>query len=162
MIRRFLPGLALLAAASSVSGCRFEVEDEGDSDVPVAVERMLAESAAAWNQGDLEGFMDDYLESESTTYIGGEGLLTGYESIHAHYAPRFEPGATRDSLRFEEVRVRRMAAVEAIATARWVLFRGDAITGSGLFTLVLRHTSRGWKIIHDHSSSDPSPPPPAE
>ena len=162
MIRRFLLVLWLVTSTSLASGCRIEIEDTGDSNVTVAVERMLSESAHAWNRGELAGFMDDYLESENTTYIGRSGFVTGYDSIEARYAPWFEPGAARDSLRFEEVRVRRLGAVDAIATARWILHRGDTITGSGPFTLVLRHTSGGWKIIHDHSSSDPSPPPPVE
>jgi ketosteroid isomerase-like protein len=153
---------SLLASASLTSGCRLEIEDEGDSNVQKTVEGMLEESAGEWNRGDFTGFMDDYVQSEHTTYIGGGGLLTGYESIRARYAPLFEPGAQRDSLRFEDVRVRRLAAVEAIATARWILHRNGTVTGSGPFTLVLRHTSDGWKIIHDHSSSDPSPPPPGE
>jgi ketosteroid isomerase-like protein len=162
MMRRFPPVLWLLAATFLASGCRIEIEDTDDSNVQVAVERMLAESAEAWNRGDLSGFMDDYLESGNTTYIGGPGLVTGYDSIVARYAPYFDPGAARDSLRFEAVRVRRLAAVDALATARYILYRGDTITASGPFTLVLRHTSRGWKIIHDHSSSDPPPLPPAE
>ena len=158
-----LAGLVvLLTGASLTSGCRIEIEDEGDSNVQRTVERMLEESAGEWNRGDLAGFMDDYAQSENTTYIGGGGLLAGYKAIRARYAPLFEPGAQRDSLRFEDVRVRRLAAVEAIATARWILHRGGTVTGSGPFTLVLRHTSGGWKIIHDHSSSDPSPPPPVE
>lgn len=162
MIRRFLSVLWLLAVTSLASGCRIEIDDVDDSNVQVAVERMLAESAEAWNRGDLAGFMDDYLDSRNTTYIGGPGFVTGYDSIAARYAPYFEPGAARDSLRFEAVRVRRLAAVEALATARYILYRDDTITASGPFTLVLRHTSGGWKIIHDHSSSDPSPSPSAE
>jgi ketosteroid isomerase-like protein len=152
----------MVAGASFVSGCRIEIEDDGDSNVQGAVERMLEESAGECNRGELEGFMDDYVQSENTTYIGGGGLLTGYESIRARYAPLFEPGAERDSLRFEDVKVRRLAAIEAIATARWILHRDGTVTGSGPFSLVLRHTSGGWRIIHDHSSSDPSPPPPVE
>jgi ketosteroid isomerase-like protein len=151
-------GLAVLFLAA----CTIEIEDEGDADVQGSVVRMLEESAGAWNRGELAGFMDDYLESTNTTYIGSSGLLSGYESIRAEYAPLFEPGASRDSLRFDDIRVRRLAAVEAIATARWILYQGDTVTGSGPFTLVLRHASGGWKIIHDHSSSDPSPPQPAE
>jgi ketosteroid isomerase-like protein len=151
-------GLAVLLSAA----CTIEIEDEGDADVQGSVVRMLEESAGAWNRGELAGFMDDYLESTNTTYIGSTGLLSGYESIRDRYAPMFEPGATRDSLRFEDVRVRRLAAVEAIATARWILYQGDTVTNSGPFTRVLRHTSGGWKIIHDHSSSDPAPPPPVE
>jgi ketosteroid isomerase-like protein len=150
--------LAVLSAAA----CTIQIEDEGDADVQGSVVRMLEESAGAWNRGELAGFMDDYLESTNTTYIGSMGLLSGYESIRARYAPLFEPGASRDSLRFDDVRVRRLAAVEAIATARWILYQGDTVTGSGPFTLVLRHTSGGWKIIHDHSSSDPAPPQPVE
>ena len=153
---------AMLLALPFLIGCSIEIEEEGDSDVQSAVVTMLSQSAEAWNRGELAGFMDDYLESENTTYIGGGGLLTGYESILARYAPLFEPGAERDSLRFEDIRVRRLAAVEAIATARWILFRAETTAGSGPFTLVLRHTSGGWKVIHDHSSSDPSPPAAAE
>jgi len=152
----------LWLAVASVAACTIEIEDEGDADVQGSVIRMLEESAGAWNRGELAGFMDDYVESANTTYIGSTGLLSGYESIRARYAPLFEPGATRDSLRFEDVRVRRLAAIDAIATARWILYRGDTVTSSGPFTLVLRHTSGGWKIIHDHSSSDPVPPSPVE
>jgi ketosteroid isomerase-like protein len=152
----------LWMAVLLLAACTIEVEDEGDADVQESVIRMVEESAGAWNRGELDGFMDDYLESGNTTYIGSAGLLSGYESIRARYAPLFEPGATRDSLRFEDVRVRRLAAIEAIATARWILYQGDTVTSSGPFTLVLRHTSGGWKIIHRHSSSDPAPPPPVE
>lgn len=152
----------LWMAVLLLAACTIEVEDEGDADVQESVIRMVEESAGAWNRGELDGFMDDYLESGNTTYIGSAGLLSGYESIRARYAPLFEPGATRDSLRFEDVRVRRLAAIEAIATARWIRYQGDTVTGSGPFTLVLRHTSGGWKIIHDHSSADPAPPPPVE
>jgi ketosteroid isomerase-like protein len=41
-----------------------------------------------------------------------------------------------------------------LATARFVLFRGDSITGSGPFTLVLQRIDGAWKIVHDHTSSD--------
>jgi len=156
--------LLIAASAAALAGptaCKLEIEEEGDADVQGAVESMLNESAIDWNRGDLDGFMDDYQHSEITTYVGGRGLVTGIDSIRARYAPLFGPGAARDSLRFEDVRVRRLAAVHALATARWILYRGDTITGSGPFTLVLRRTSAGWKIIHDHSSSDP-PPVPAE
>ena len=38
---------------------------------------------------------------------------------------------------------------------RWVLVtQGDSIAGGG-FSLVMRHGSEGWEILHDHSSADP-------
>ena len=148
----------LVPIVAIAAGCWIEVEED-PADLQTSIETMLVESAAAWNRGELEGFMDDYLESEATTYIGSSGMLIGFEAIQARYAPLFEPGAERDSLRFEQIRARRLGAVDGVVTARWVLHRGELVTGSGPFTLVVRRTSSGWKIIHDHSSSDP---PPAE
>jgi ketosteroid isomerase-like protein len=35
-----------------------------------------------------------------------------------------------------------------------VLFRGDSTTSSGPFSLVMERRPDGWKILHDHTSSD--------
>lgn len=153
--------LAVLALAST--GCRIEVLEDRGANIQQYAQSMLSASAAAWNRGDLEAFLSDYAASASTTFIGSHGLVSGIDSIRALYAPRFAPGAERDSLRFEDVRAREFPSLTAIVTGRWILFQSDRVTASGPFTLVLRRGAAGWKIVHDHSSSDPSPPaPPAE
>ena len=152
--------VAAVLAIAATGACRIERTDvEGDdgTDMQGAVQRMLDESATAWNDGQLEGFIDDYLVAPTTTYIGGSGLIIGYDGIRERYAPLFEPGAERDSLRFESLRVRGLGPLYALASARWVLHRDGVVTGSGPFTIVLRRTGTGWQIIHDHSSSDPPP-----
>jgi uncharacterized protein (TIGR02246 family) len=133
------------------------VKDESDGDIQTQVETMLRESAAAWNRGDLEAFLDDYSRAATTTYIGGGGIVVGWEGIRDRYAPLFATDAERDSLRFESLRARHLGALYVLVTARWVLYRGDTVTASGPFTLIVRRVSGGWKIIHDHSSSDPAP-----
>lgn len=148
-------GMALaVVLPMCAGGCWIEIEED-EADLRSSVESMLTESAAAWNRGDLDGFMADYLESDATTYIGGSGLLAGYEAIRGRYAPLFATGAERDSLRFEGIRVRRLGAVDGLISARWILHRNGTITSSGPFTLIVRHTSGGWRVIHHHSSSDP-------
>lgn len=158
------PRAALLvsAALAAAAGCWIErvPPEEGDGDgggVAERAEELLRESARAWNTGDLTGFMVPYLDSPSTTYLGEGGLRRGIGSIRDRYAPLFRPGAERDSLRFEAISVRRLGGDHALVTARWVLHREDRITGSGPFTLVLRRTDGGWRILHDHSSSDVPP-----
>jgi ketosteroid isomerase-like protein len=151
--------LALLLLPAGLASCRIEVEAEEDIGLEPYVIRMLETSAAAWNRGDLDAFLSDYVAAASTTYVGGRGLVTGFEGIREVYAPAFAPGASRDSLRFEQIRVRPLPPLAGIVTARWILHDGEAITGSGPFTLVVRRVGTGWKIIHDHSSSDPAPPP---
>lgn len=117
------------------------------------VDSLLRTSAAAWNGGDLDGFLYWYRRGAETTYIGSGGLLHGWEAIRERYASLFVPGAVRDSLRFEGLETRAFGAERGLATARYVLFRGDSTTSTGVFTLVLEETPEGWRIIHDHSSA---------
>jgi ketosteroid isomerase-like protein len=44
-----------------------------------------------------------------------------------------------------------LAPDAALAFGRWQQ-QGDRGTGSGLFTLLLRKTADGWRIVHDHTS----------
>lgn len=162
-LRRLLPAAALgLALALAAGGCwveeaeRAELEEtETGPGLDARVRSMLAASAAGWNRGDLEAFMAVYKPDSQTTYVGGTGLRRGYEAIRQRYAPRFRPAAERDSLRFEDLTVRRVGEDVAVGVARWVLHRGGEVTASGPFTLVLQQTGEGWRIVHDHSSSDP-------
>lgn len=119
-----------------------------------AIERMLLASAAAWNRGDLEAFLDDYLRDSTTSFVSAGRVHYGWDWIRDNYAPSFAPDAARDSLRFEDPAARPLGRDHALATARFVLFRGDSITASGPFTLILRRSERGWKIVHDHTSRD--------
>ena len=158
--RRVSHVLLATALGSAPAACRIEggAPTAGADTIPgveTQVERMLYRSAEAWNRGDLDGFMDDYLRSPTATYLGGSGLVAGWEAIRARYAPLFQAGAVRDSLRFERVAVRPLGDEYALATARYLLFRAGAVTASGPFTLVLQRTGEGWKIVHDQSASDP-------
>ncbi|MDH3734461.1 MAG: nuclear transport factor 2 family protein [Gemmatimonadota bacterium] len=155
--------VALGAAGLAVSLVACTIEpvgnggDEGavESDLATHVERILDEQAAAWNRGDLEGFMSSYESSPETSYIGASGLITGFDGIRGRYAPLFEAGAQRDSLRFESLTARELDARFGVATARYVLFRDGMTTSTGPFTLVMMRAEGVWKIVHDQSAEDP-------
>jgi beta-aspartyl-peptidase (threonine type) len=119
------------------------------------IQAQLDRSAADWNKGDLDGFMSDYAAESTTTYVDGRRARAGFDFIRGVYAPRFSSGARRDSLHFEELEVRPLSATLALVTARFILQRQNEITASGPFTLVMERRPEGWKILHDHSSSDP-------
>ena len=153
--------VALLATpimlVTAASGCRIEVEPEEDMSLEPHVAQMLESSANAWNRGDLEAFLSDYQDAPSTTFVGSSGILSGVDEIRDNYASSFGPGAERDSLRFDSVQVRTLNPTIGIVTARWTLYDDGMIRAAGPFTLVMRLTRSGWKITHDHSSSDPAP-----
>lgn len=113
---------------------------------------MLERAARAWNRGDLDAFMSDYLESERTTYVGRRGIVRGRAAIRSVYAPRFAPGAQRDSLSFEGLLVDPLAPGVVYALAYYVLARGDSVTARGPTSLIMQRVSGRWQIVHDHSS----------
>jgi beta-aspartyl-peptidase (threonine type) len=147
---------ALCLAVSAVS-CDAGRGGEALPDAVALRDTIIAQfsrSADAWTRGDLDAFMADYAEDSLTGYVTGGRVQHGFARIRAGYAPRFAPGAIRDSLRFENFEVRPLAPRVALVTARFVLFSGGSTTASGPFSLVMERRPDGWKILHDHTSSD--------
>jgi ketosteroid isomerase-like protein len=122
------------------------------------IEAMLHRSAADWNRGDLPGFMNDYARDSLTSYVSGGHVQYGWQKLYDRYqANYYAPGKARDSLSFEEIRVRPLTMDLAYATARFLLHRRDSLVASGPFTLILQKRGDRWQILHDHTSSDPKP-----
>jgi beta-aspartyl-peptidase (threonine type) len=120
---------------------------------------MLQASAASWNAGDLDGFMDDYWVSDELTFSGANGVTRGWHNVKERYLQTYwAPDAVRDSLRFEDIEVQALGADHALALGRYVLYQPegrDEPVSSGFFTLVLRQTDGEWRIVHDHTSATP-------
>ena len=113
---------------------------------------MFARSAAAWNRGDLDTFMTDYLPGDRTTYVTARGAIHGPAAIRERYAPRFAPGALHDSLSFEGIEVDPLAPGVINVIAQYVLTRGDSVVARGPTSLVMVRQDGRLKIVHDHSS----------
>jgi uncharacterized protein (TIGR02246 family) len=113
---------------------------------------VLDHGARAWDAGNLDDFLSDYLPDSETTFITKTRVLHGIDAIRGVYAARFVPGAQRDSLHFQNVEVD-VLAPDVVNTIAWyVLTRGDSITARGPTSLVMRRVNGRWRIVHDHSS----------
>src|SRR5215471_18609139 len=130
--------LLLLAFAPLLSGQDSEIR------------AMLMNSEAAWNRGDLAAFSSDYEDAPTTTFIGREVTHGGVPAILARYQRAYPTAEARGTLTFSEIEVRPLGEGYALATGKYSLKRTAAGGGdaSGRFTIVLRRTSSGWKIIH--------------
>lgn len=142
----------ILCATLVVASAACTPVEMTQSNLDESVGALLDRGAAAWNRGDLDGFVSTYANEPTTSFISGGRVQAGFDWIRDHYAPRFEPGAARDSLRFQGLAVRALGKTHALATAHYVLFRGDSTTDTGIFTLVLRRDGRTWRMRHDHTS----------
>src|SRR5690349_781319 len=118
------------------------------------IRTILKDSETAWNRADLVTFASYYEDSPDTTFIGREVVHGGTKAILERYRRAYPTPEAMGALTFSEIEVRPLAQGLALATGKYSLKRTAAGGGdaSGRFTLVLRQTPSGWKIIHDHSS----------
>lgn len=119
-----------------------------------ALEKLMQESAAAWNRGDLPAFASYYENSPDTTFMGKEVVRGGTQAILDRYRRAYPTPESRGTLTFSEIVVRPLCDGFALVTGRFDLKRtreggGDT---AGHYTLIWRRTPAGWKIIHDHTS----------
>ena len=139
---KILSFLALLLSAPLLPAQNSEIRD------------VLDQSQIAWNRGDLETFASYYEDSPETTFLGREVVRGGTKAILERYRKAYPTREAMGTLTFSEIEVRPLAEGVALTTGRFQLKRTAAGGGdaSGRFTLVLRKTPAGWKIIHDHTS----------
>jgi uncharacterized protein (TIGR02246 family) len=129
----------------------FAQADGGQAD---EIRTIIKDSEAAWNRGDLVAFTSAYEDSAETTFIGREVTHGGTQAILERYRRTYPNREAMGNLTFSEVVVRILAPNVALATGKYDLKRTAAVGGDagGRFTLILRKTSAGWKITHDHTS----------
>lgn len=118
------------------------------------VRAMLADSVEAWNRADIEEFVSFYEDAPETTFIGREVVRGGAGAILGRYRRQYPTKETMGTLRFSGIAVRRLSDEFALVAGEFHLTRSEAGGGDahGRYTLVVRKTPDGWKIIHDHTS----------
>jgi ketosteroid isomerase-like protein len=142
---RTLLACALLLSASAA---------HADSDDAAAIKSELVREAAAWNRGDLDGYLSGYERAPTTTMVGGDKLMRGWDAIAKRYREKYGDKARMGTLTFSELDVRPLGADFALAIGHWALAREGAAGGpvGGWFTLTLHKGRDGWHIVVDHTS----------
>ena len=120
-----------------------------------AILSVLETQKDAWNKGNLEEFMKGYWRSDKLTFFSGGGKRSGYEAVLERYRKTYQSeGKEMGQLTFSQIEVEMIGKKAAFVRGRFDLVLSDGKKLGGLYTLIFRQFSDGWKIIHDHSSSD--------
>jgi uncharacterized protein (TIGR02246 family) len=116
----------------------------------VAITAVMADSAAGWNTGDLDRFMQVY--AADAVYVTAKGLVSGKPAIAERYRASFANGKNnRGTLSFQMLGERALDPTHHILFARWTL-TGTPATETGMTTLLFERRPQGWRIVADHSS----------
>lgn len=118
------------------------------------IRTVMARQQEAWNRGDIDAFMQDYWNSDSLTFASSGTVRNGWNETIARYKSSYPDRATMGNLTFTLFDIRVFSPREAFVFGRFELKR-ESDRPSGFFTLLFRNFSGDWKIVFDHTSSDP-------
>jgi len=116
-----------------------------------AIRKVLDLQSAAWNRGDIEGYMAGYWHSDSLTFIGKKGITYGWRPTLDNYRKSYPGKEAMGRLRFDILQLKLLSDRYSQVTGRWRLQRkaGDL---EGYFTLLFEKINGQWVIVSDHSS----------
>ncbi len=116
-----------------------------------AIRAVLKEQEAAWNRGEIDGFMAGYARSRETTFVSGNEVTHGWQTVRDRYAKKYDSREKMGRLTFSGLTITPLCEDAAIVLGSWSLQRKED-QPHGKFTLLLRKLPEGWRIVLDHTS----------
>ncbi|HSN62218.1 MAG TPA: DUF4440 domain-containing protein [Ferruginibacter sp.] len=105
----------------------------------------------AWNNGDLNRFMETYWHNDSLMFIGKSGVTYGWQNTLNNYKKGYPDTASMGKLDFDILHVKRLSVLYFSVVGKWHLTRSIGNVG-GHFTLLFKKIKNKWLIVSDHSS----------
>ncbi len=134
-----------IAVLFVLAGAKAQSKDE------TAVRDVLETQRLAWNEGNVEKFMEGYWKSDSLMFIGKSGVTYGWQKTLENYKKGYPDTAAMGKLIFNILEVKRLSVMYFFVVGKWHLTRsiGDV---EGHFTLLFKKVKNKWVIVADHSS----------
>ncbi|MEO6724910.1 MAG: nuclear transport factor 2 family protein [Blastocatellia bacterium] len=125
------------------------------SQAEAAVRAVLEKQVGDWNAGRLEEFMAGYWRSPKLTFFSGGRRTAGWDATIERYRKTYQAeGKEMGKLQFSDLDIQPLGASAAVVRGRYELTMSDGKKLDGQYTLIFRKFKDGWKIIHDHTSSN--------
>ena len=119
------------------------------------IQAILRSQVEAWNRHDLEAFMAGYWNSPTLTFFSGANETQGWQATLERYRKNYQSeNAEMGKLEFSDLQIEMLGAESAFVRGKFHLTLSNGKQPHGLFTLIFREFPEGWRIIHDHSSSE--------
>ena len=115
-----------------------------------AILKVMKDQEIAWNNGNLEGFMQGYWKSDSLKFYGSNGLTKGWQNTLDNYKRGYPTKAETGTLNFV---INDVSKIEG--NNYWVMgeyhLKRDVGNADGVFIIIFKMINGKWKIIADMS-----------
>ncbi|NQY07108.1 MAG: DUF4440 domain-containing protein [Flavobacteriaceae bacterium] len=115
------------------------------------IKAILNQQAKEWSNGNLEGFMSGYWNSEQLKFIGSKGLTYGWQQTLDNYKKGYPTKNHTGELEFKIIDMSPLGKEYYHVIGSYHLTRNVG-NAEGIFSLVFKKIDGEWKIIIDHSS----------
>ncbi|MUU78730.1 YybH family protein [Winogradskyella endarachnes] len=156
-MKRFILLLSVLFAVSCVS-IKTDVTTKNDTtktndtkaQAEAGIRLVMQAQEIAWNNHDLEGFMEGYWRSDELKFYGSRGLTKGWNKTLQNYKKSYPTSAESGTLKFVINDISKIEGDNYWVMGEYHLSRqvGDA---NGVFMIIFKKINGSWKIVADMS-----------
>lgn len=151
-----MPTRRLVCGCVCLLGMWFQLHAQNSrlhvASMPEKVARVMSVQMDAWNQGDLEGFMQGYWQSDSLLFVGKSGMTRGHSATLERYQRGYPTQADMGILTFSNDKWTRISRRSGLLVGKWHLEKTGLPDAEGMYTLLWRRIRGEWVIVADHSS----------
>ena len=140
----------LFSCQKDIKDVATHVSEEHIEDAKTAIKQVLAAQEIAWNNHDLEGFMEGYWKDDRLKFYGSSGLTKGWSNTLSNYKKGYPTKAESGTLQFVLNDISKIENDSYWVMGEYHLTRhmGNA---NGVFMIIFKKIDGQWKIVADMS-----------
>ena len=117
----------------------------------ISIVKVLKFQEDAWNEGNINKFMEGYLKSDKIVFTGSNGSIYGWEETKKRYLNNYSNRTLMGNLKFKIINFQKLSEDIIQMQGSYYLKRkiGDS---KGFFSLIWKKENKKWFIISDHTS----------
>jgi hypothetical protein len=116
-----------------------------------AIRAVLEAEQIAWNNGDIEAFMEGYWKSDSLQFMSPRGVNHGWQETLDGYKKGYPDIRAMGTLHYDIFKVTPLSEGHFLVTGQYHVTR-NSDNLDGYFTLIFEKIDGKWVAIYDHTS----------
>ena len=146
IFRNFFFAILFISSLNIFSQNKISVKDS------LSIMKVMSFQQDAWNQGDIDSFMEGYLKSDELVFSGKSGPVYGWENTKNRYYSSYPNTKVMCKLNFTIKKIRSVSLNTAYLIGEYYLKRSGEDSW-GHFTLLWKKIDSNWLIVSDHTSA---------